>query len=114
MDIPKNSDKFKKDEEKIKSKIESVEKEINEDLSLIPEYQLLTVYDKINKILNENERKFSILKKKFLFKDKTLTGYLNLRDFRAFSAGPTHLNSPRSPPPPIGGAFFAVCGRLRA
>ena len=81
MDIPKNSDKFKKDEEKIKSKIESVEKEINEDLSLIPEYQLLTVYDKINKILNENERKFSILKKKFLFKDKTLTGYLNLRDF---------------------------------
>ena len=71
----------KKNEENIKSKIESIEKEINDDLSLIPQYQLLKVYDKINKIIIENEKKFTVLKKKFLFKDKTLTGYLNLKDF---------------------------------
>ena len=74
-------DKFTKDNEKIKAKIESVEREINEDLSLIPEYQLLQVYSKINKIITEEEKKFTILKNKFIFIDKTLTGYINLKDF---------------------------------
>ena len=46
-------DKFAKENEKIKAKIESVEREINEDLALIPEYQLLQVYSKINKIITE-------------------------------------------------------------
>ena len=74
-------DKFSKENEKIKAKIESVEKEINEDLALIPEYQLLQVYSKINKIITEEEKKFTILKNKFIFIDKTLTGYINLKDF---------------------------------
>ena len=73
--------RFKKDEERVKQKIESVENIINEDLSLIPEYQILLVYNKINKIITQEEKKFSILKNKFLFKDKTLTGYINLKDF---------------------------------
>ena len=74
-------DKFTKENEKIKAKIESVEREINEDLALIPEYQLLQVYSKINKIITEDENKFTILKNKFIFVDKTLTGYINLKDF---------------------------------
>ena len=74
-------DKFSKENEKIKAKLESVEKEINEDLALIPEYQLLQVYSKINKIITEEEKKFTILKNKFIFIDKTLTGYINLKDF---------------------------------
>lgn len=74
-------DKFTKEKEKIQAKIESVEKEINEDLALIPEYQLLQVYSKINKIVTEDENKFAILKNKFIFIDKTLTGYINLKDF---------------------------------
>ena len=81
MDNQINNNRFKQDEDKVKAKIESIEKELNEDLSYIPEYKLLNVYNKINKIINTDEKKFSILKTKFLFKDKTLTGYLNLKDF---------------------------------
>ena len=81
MDNQINNNKFKKDEEKIKEKIKSIEKGINDDLSLIPEYQLLNVYLKISKILEKEEKKFTILKNKFLFKDKTLTGYINLKNF---------------------------------
>ena len=81
MDNQINSNKFQQDEEKIKAKIALVEKELNEEISLIPEYQLLNVYNKISKIIMKDNRKFTILKKKFLFKDKTLTGYLNLKDF---------------------------------
>ena len=81
MDNQISNNRFKQDEDKVKAKIESIEKELNEDLSYIPEYKLLNVYSKINKIINTDEKKFSILKTKFLFKDKTLTGYLNLKDF---------------------------------
>ena len=81
MDNQINNNKFKQDEEKIKEKIKSIEKGINDDLSLIPEYQLLNVYLKISKILEKEEKKFTILKNKFLFKDKTLTGYINLKNF---------------------------------
>ena len=81
MDNQPINNKFKKEEERIKEKINSVEKGINDDLSLIPEYQLLKVYQKISQILIKDEKKYSVLKKKFLFKDKTLTGYINLKNF---------------------------------
>ena len=68
-------------EEEIKSKIKSIEKQINEDLLLIPEYQLLSVYNKLNKIIVKDEKKYIILRNKFMFLDKTLTGYINLKDF---------------------------------
>ena len=70
-----------KDEEQIKSKINEIEKRINDDLSLIPEYKLLTVYNKISKIIKNDDRKYLILRNKFIFIDKTLTGYINLQDF---------------------------------
>ena len=69
------------DEEDVKSKIKNAEKQINDDLSLIPEYQLLTVYNKLSKIINKNDQIYLILRNKFLFVDKTLTGYINLKDF---------------------------------
>ena len=65
----------------IKSKITLIEKKINDDLSLIPEYKLLTVYSKLSKIINQDDRKYLILRNKFIFIDKTLTGYINLKDF---------------------------------
>ena len=70
-----------KDEEEIKSKILLVDKQINEDLLLIPEYKLLTVYNKLSKIIINDDRKYLILRNKFIFIDKTLTGYINLKDF---------------------------------
>ena len=70
-----------KDEEEIKSKIMLVDKQINEDLSLIPEYKLLLVYSKLSKLINNDDRKYLILRNKFIFIDKTLTGYINLKDF---------------------------------
>ena len=81
MDNQIPSNRFNQQSEEIKAKIESVEKEINDDLSFIPEYRIMKVYNKINEILIKDNKKFSVLKKKFLFKDKTLTGYLNLKDF---------------------------------
>ena len=68
-------------EEEIKSKIKSIEKQINEDLLLIPEYQLLSVYNKLNKIIVKDEKKYIILRNKFMFLDKTLTEYINLKNF---------------------------------
>ena len=65
----------------IKSKITLIEKKINDDLTLIPEYKLLTVYSKLSKIINQDDRKYLILRNKFIFIDKTLTGYINLKDF---------------------------------
>ena len=73
--------KENKEEEEIKSKIIETTKQINEDLSLIPEYKLLTVYNKLSKIINHDDRKYLILRNKFIFIDKTLTGYINLKDF---------------------------------
>ena len=69
------------DEEDIKSKIINADKQINDDLLLIPEYKLLTVYNKLSKIINQNDQIYLILRNKFLFIDKTLTGYINLKDF---------------------------------
>ena len=69
------------EEEKIKLKIINVDKQINDDLLLIPEYKLLTVYNKLSKIINQDERKYLYLRNKFIFIDKTLTGYINLKDF---------------------------------
>ena len=68
-------------EDEIQSKIALIEKQINDDLTLIPEYKLLTVYNKLSKIINKDDRKYLILRNKFIFIDKTLTGYINLKDF---------------------------------
>ena len=73
--------KNKNEEEDVKSKIINAEKQINDDLSLIPEYKLLTVYNKLSKIINQNDQIYLILRNKFIFIDKTLTGYINLKDF---------------------------------
>ena len=69
------------DEEDIKSGVINADKQINDDLLLIPEYKLLTVYNKLSKIINQNDQIYLILRNKFLFIDKTLTGYINLKDF---------------------------------
>ena len=69
------------EEEDVKSKILNAEKQINDDLSLIPEYKLLTVYNKLSKIISQNDQIYLILRNKFIFIDKTLTGYINLKDF---------------------------------
>ena len=69
------------EEEEVRSKIISIDKQINDDLCLIPEYKLLTIYSKLSKIIYQDERKYLILRNKFIFIDKTLTGYINLKDF---------------------------------
>ena len=69
------------EEEEVRSKIISIDKQINDDLCLIPEYKLLTIYSKLSKIIKQDERKYLILRNKFIFIDKTLTGYINLKDF---------------------------------
>ena len=66
-----------KDEEEIKSKIMLVDKQINEDLSLIPEYKLLLVYSKLSKLINNDDRKYLILRNKFIFIDNPMLIFLN-------------------------------------
>ena len=64
----------------IADKIYEVKTKTNEIISLIPEYQLLVIYYKLNQKILHPENHFYIFQNKFFVKDMTLTGFITKND----------------------------------
>ena len=64
----------------IADKILEVKLKTNEEISIIPEYQLLVIYYKLSQKILYPENHFYIFQNKFFVKDITLTGFITKND----------------------------------